>query len=66
MVFTFGAGRRRCIGTKFIRSILLSVMGKLLQEYNWSISPANQCLEYKFLPVARPKKDVTVAFHPLS
>ena len=66
MLFSFGAGRRCCIGTKFIRSILFHVIEKLLQAYDWSLSPADQSLTYKYLPVARPKGDVTLLFQPVS
>lgn len=62
MMFTYGSGMRCCIGTKFIRSIILDVMDSLVKKYDWSICLCNQSLDYKYLPVARPSNDVTMEF----
>ena len=63
LVLTYGSGRRCCIGTKFIHSIILDVMNQLLQSYDWCICPCNQDIAYKYLPVARPESDVNIEFY---
>ena len=62
MLYCFGAGHRCCIGSKFIRQILLDLMRELLCQYDWFLHPHDQQISYKYFPVARPANDVTIMF----
>jgi len=60
LVWTFGGGKRVCVGTEFINRILKHVMSFLLSEYKWEIE--GEVPPYKMLPVSRPKQTVHVKF----
>eukprot|EP00111_Clytia_hemisphaerica_P005477 TCONS_00015894-protein len=60
LVWTFGGGKRVCVGTEFINRILKHVMSFLLSEYKWEIE--GDVPLYKMLPVSRPKQTVHVKF----
>nr|XP_002130785.1 beta-amyrin 11-oxidase [Ciona intestinalis] len=62
LVLCFGSGPRCCVGTDLIRRILRDVASRLLQNYEWSLAPPNQDTSYKYLPVARPAVQPSIAF----
>eukprot|EP00794_Sanderia_malayensis_P005259 gene5259-5923_t len=61
LVWTFGGGKRICIGVDLINKILKMVCRKLLTDYNWTLV-GSQDISYKTLPVARPRQTVMAAF----
>ena len=57
----FGSGPRCCIGQHLVWDILMTVTTKLLSTWELSI-PKDQDLSYKWLPVSRPKNNISVLF----
>ncbi|XP_066566962.1 putative cytochrome P450 120 [Amia ocellicauda] len=59
---SLGNGQRSCIGSQLNNIILKIACGYLLDNYDWALSPPQQNLEYKWLPVSRPVMPATVSY----
>jgi len=74
LLLCFGAGLRGCIGTALIQNILLSILTRLINKFDWelscdSIDDANDdatSMIYKYLPIARPSVLPGVVFSPIT
>lgn len=73
LLLCFGAGLRGCIGTALIQNILLSILTRLINKFDWELScdttdGANDAssMIYKYLPIARPSVLPGVVFSPIT
>ncbi|XP_071946966.1 putative cytochrome P450 120 isoform X2 [Antedon mediterranea] len=57
----YGGGKRKCIGIQLIKKIIKEVCTFMLSNYDWTVS-SDQDLEYKWLPVSRPKGQLMARF----
>ncbi|XP_062410450.1 putative cytochrome P450 120 isoform X1 [Sardina pilchardus] len=64
LLCSLGNGPRNCIGTQLNHVFLKAACGYLLQHYDWTLSPCDQSLRYKWLPVSRPAEPPAVLFTP--
>ncbi|XP_041368097.1 putative cytochrome P450 120 [Gigantopelta aegis] len=60
-LFCFGGGPRCCVGEKLVDCIVKTIITKLLSTFSLQLLPG-QDLEYKWLPVSRPKEEVFCSF----
>ncbi|XP_065071867.1 uncharacterized protein LOC135696415 [Rhopilema esculentum] len=63
LVWTFGGGKRICVGVDFINNILKIICKKLLADFDWTLANhTSHEVPYKTLPVARPRHTVLASF----
>lgn len=62
-VWTFGGGVRKCIGKFLTNTLLKECLQELALLYRWELVPG-QDLDYKTLPISRPKCDIQAIFTP--
>jgi len=61
LVWTFGGGKRICVGYNLINKLLKTVCKKLLLKYDYQCNTGDN-VSYKTLPVARPRQTVNMTF----
>ncbi|KAJ8025391.1 Beta-amyrin 28-monooxygenase [Holothuria leucospilota] len=60
-VLMYGAGPRSCVGYDMVRRMITMVCKYMVQNYDWEFQ-SNEELEYKWLPVSRPKEGPPAIF----
>lgn len=65
LLCSLGNGPRNCIGVQLNLVFLKAACGYLLQHYDWTLSPSDQNLQYKWLPVSRPEVPPRILFTAL-
>ncbi|XP_013417442.1 uncharacterized protein LOC106178695 [Lingula anatina] len=60
-LFCFGGGARDCVGQHIMWNMLRTICTSLISQFTWELEEG-QCLEYKWLPVSRPKDKVKAKF----
>ncbi|XP_075240981.1 uncharacterized protein LOC142336206 isoform X2 [Convolutriloba macropyga] len=66
-LFTFGGGKRECVGNRFTHYILSTILCYMSTHYKIAITePEPYYSDYKWLPVSRPKNPVRMRFNSKS
>lgn len=65
LLCSLGNGPRNCIGAQLTHVFLKAACDYLLQHFDWNLSPSDQSLQYKWLPVSRPEEPPMVIFTAL-
>ncbi|XP_071827859.1 putative cytochrome P450 120 [Apostichopus japonicus] len=60
-VLMYGAGPRSCVGHDLVRRMIMMVCKYLVHNYDWDFM-TNEQLDYKWLPVSRPKDPPPATF----
>ncbi|XP_041477363.1 beta-amyrin 28-monooxygenase-like [Lytechinus variegatus] len=61
LLFCYGDGPRCCVGTSLMKNLIKKVSQYLVGHYNWTLGEQDEDLDYKWLPMARPK-ELSVSF----
>ncbi|ESO98396.1 hypothetical protein LOTGIDRAFT_231439 [Lottia gigantea] len=56
-LFCFGKDNRSCVGDRLVWVIINTILKKMMTKYEWSLVE-NQDINYKWLPVSKPKSGV--------
>ncbi|XP_030841572.1 putative cytochrome P450 120 isoform X2 [Strongylocentrotus purpuratus] len=61
LLFCYGDGPRCCVGTSLMKNLIKKVSQYLVGHYNWTLGDQEEDLDYKWLPMARPR-ELSVSF----